>query len=223
MRLGPHQQNTPLQYVFVCVQVFVCDRSSFPSPCQWGQSLRLQGAGVWVCVVTKRDLRNSAMFWSHGRFDKSVSKQGQKGWGDPTVMTAVYRCHDLTVLTSFQPQSVVLVCGLRWHYKGSVSISLSNILTDLFHAFWHLDGRRPVKLVSSPGLKFKLESQTHLSKTVCGYSRLNFDSKNQVYSHFVHTSGTAMPSHGCTSIHPVCGLNGEEKWKQTSHNVSKIL
>lgn len=56
--------------------------------------------------------------------------------------------------------------------KVSVSISLSNILTDLFHAVWHIRGRRPVKVAGGPALKFKSELQTHLSKTMCVQAEL---------------------------------------------------
>lgn len=71
-----------------------------------------------------------------------------------------------------------------------------------------------MKLVGGPGLKFKSDSRTHLSETVCAcvherVYELNFDGK---FTHtFPHTSGTVMPSHGCTSIHSLSGLNGEEK------------
>lgn len=84
-------------------------------------------------------------------------------------------------------------------------------------AVWHLAGRS-VKLVGGPGLKFKSESQTHLSKAVC-LNSWTLTVKIQVYPHFLHTSRTAMPSHGCTSIHPPCGFR--RKWKEARHRQCK--
>lgn len=163
----------------------VCDRRLLPvsTPMRTEPAVARRRC-VCVCAARKTDLRNSAVFWSHGRFDKSLSKQGQEGWGGPTVMTAVYRCRDLTVL--FQLPS--LEARLRFwddtvQYKGFCLYFIVKYRHWSFCATWHFRrGRTPVKLVGGPGLKFKSESQTHLSKATCAWAELW-----QAKTKFAHT------------------------------------
>lgn len=78
--------------------------------------------------------------------------------------------------TSFNSPHLRLVCGFEmtpFNTKVSVSISLSNIVTDLFVPLGASGGgRTPAKLVGGLGLKFKSESRTRLSKATCARAEL---------------------------------------------------
>lgn len=133
----------------------------------------------------------------------------------------------VTVLTSFQLSLCWLVCGLRWYS------SMQSILSLFFSLFFLADISffspcsfalrhwwGPVKLLV--GWDW---NSNQICKPICQRQyepKVNFDKRKKVYSHFPHTSETAMPSHGCTSTHPPSALNIERKWKHASFTASKV-